>query len=305
MNKNNLNFLVFIFLLFSSNILLAQELDLSEFELKAHYELSSNGIDLTGNFDTIELDNPIFALGGILSRGCYVGGANFGDSCLIETPEIDALNDPSFAIQLDFRIPNFGPTKPIVIAGKGWRFLGIESKSNGSLTLRTNNSTKDDIDGIFLNQDEWYNITLLHNTIDSNTFVYLNQELIFTKKSFLNHPESDTEISNSNFSVGRAFFGYWKNLKVFSKDITSSTSKIDKKSDLLYIFPNPVRSNLNVELLSIDNTIYTISDVNGRLIERSILIGNSINTQNLPPGIYLLSVYEENSTPKRVKFIKY
>ncbi len=44
--------------------------DLSSFELRAHYPLSADGVDHTGNYDPIEFEKPVFSFGGILSRGC-------------------------------------------------------------------------------------------------------------------------------------------------------------------------------------------------------------------------------------------
>lgn len=302
MKRRSLKSSILIFTLAVSNFVIAQQLDLSGYELKAHYELSSDGIDFTGNYDTIELDNPIFEFGGILSRGCYVNSSNFGDSCLIETPEVNAMNDLSFAIQVDFRLSSFN--KPIIIAGHGYRYLGIETNSDGSLFLRTNNSIEDDIENIFLEQDEWYNITLLHNTLDSNTYVYLNQELIFTKKKHLNHPDDDNEISNSNFSAGRAFKGYWKELKVYSTNMISSVESSKNKHEEINVFPNPANTILNFDMSVAPNLSYAIFDTNGRCMERSNLSESSIDITNLFSGIYIVAIYDEEKPMGRAKFIK-
>ncbi len=300
MKKSQSILLTMVSIIAFLNDLCSQNLDLSDFELKAHYELSSNGLDLTGNYDSIELELPIFSFGGILSRGCYVFSSNGGDSCLIETPQIYAMNDLKFAIQIDFRLLSFN--EPIIQAARGYRYLGLETNSSGNLVLKTSGNEEDEISNVVLELDTWHSATLVHNTLDSITQVYLDEELVFTKKKYLNHPEDENEISNSNFASGNAFFGYWKNLRVYSTDNISSNSNINQP--LLNIFPNPANSFLSIETPLIGQINYSIFDIAGRCIKKSNLNNNRINIVSLKPGIYILTISIDGSFLNKSKFIK-
>ncbi len=81
------------------------------------------------------------------------------------------MNDTAFAIQMDFRLSSLG--KPIIVAGHGYRYLGLETHNDGMLFLRTCSGSKgeNDIEDVFLNEDVWYNAMFIHKTIDSVTHV--------------------------------------------------------------------------------------------------------------------------------------
>ena len=69
--KTHLSKLITIMLLlFCSNVLMAQNLQWRGYQLKAHYPLDSNGVDKTGNYDTISYGNHQFIDNSILSKGC-------------------------------------------------------------------------------------------------------------------------------------------------------------------------------------------------------------------------------------------
>lgn len=276
----------------------AQDLDLSDFELKANFPLSSDGVDASGHYGDMKLTTPFFDYGGIFSWGCWVGTSGTKDSCLIATQQIDALNERAFVIQLDFSLSTLG--LPIFQAGSGYRYLGLQTSTSGTLKLKTGSQAEEEIEDVTLNVDEWYTATVIHNTHDSTTKVYINDELVYTKKKFLDHPANDNIISNTDYSRGKAFFGYWKNLKVYSTDNILSVEDDEIISETARICPNPAHSFIRLNMDFRDNTDYFISNSLGaRVLSGKLNSNKSIDIQDLPTGVYNLRI--DN---KGYKFIK-
>lgn len=298
--------LLIVTLVVSSTSLHSQYLDLSQWELNAHYNLSENGIDITENYGPIELENPTFNNGGVLSIGCYVGFDNFGDSCLIETPSLyNTLNKDLFAIQVDFRIieSDEPATLPIFMAGNMYRFLGLESFKDSLLVLRTNNIIRDPIEGIELRPDVWYNAAVIHNKLDSMTYVYLDQELVFSKTIRLIYPASDNKISNTSFSNGKVFKGYLKNLKLYSKNNGVSVNS-NKSNTALNVYPNPSNQFIKIDPnYDYDNT-YMIFNLNGKCVVKSNVGYGVVDISGLSNGTYLIGIFDNVNLLSRNTFTK-
>ena len=97
--------------------------------------------------------------------------------------------------------------------------------------------------------------------------------------------------SGNDFAIAR--YNGTTNLSIDDYEINKS----------LAVFPNPVKNNLQINLLDktlIDNT-YSILDLNGRIILKGNLSNefNQVNLENLSKGFYILKV---NNLIK--KFIK-
>jgi len=279
--------------------------NLKNFKLQAHFPLTSNGEDLTGNHDPIFLDNPLFEDGGILSIGCYVFGSNSGDSCLIETPSIGALSDNSFAVQVDFKLSSFN--KPIFIMGHSYRFLGLESWGvDRSLQITMNNSPdRIKVPDFYLEKDQWYNATFVHTKGDSVTQLYIDNNLVHTVKDSLIFDKNDNNFSNSNFSRGQAFFGYLKNWKVYSSNILTSKEVLDPLTDDIMIWPNPTSNQLNIEGAIAKFINYSIIDMTGKEMAHESLSSRSLDVQYLARGVYVLNLYTGKGDVRSLKFLKW
>jgi len=74
------------------------------------------------------------------------------------------------------------------------------------------------------------------------------------------------------------------------------------------VYPNPTSNNIELSLNNINNEIlfYGIYDMNGRIIEKSLVRGNSakINMASQPNGIYYLQVYSETRMIKTFQINK-
>lgn len=81
-------------------------------------------------------------------------------------------------------------------------------------------------------------------------------------------------------------------------NITSSINNINIFDFLIY--PNPVNDFLSIiNHLEINNIVFSIIDVNGKIIKEDILSGNQISISNLDKGVYFLKINQ-----KIKKFIK-
>lgn len=295
--KNNLCKSVAVLILFLCPVvLLAQDLKQRGLVLKADYPLISNGVDLTGNYGPMSYGNHVFEDSSILSKGCRLN-----DTCLIETPPIDAMNDQAFAFRIEFKIKSYGGA--IMQAGKGYRYLGLATTGAGKFGMKTG-SQKEEIFATSLNLNEWYSATAIHNTADSVTEVYLNDKLITTKKQYLDHPIDDNVISNIDFSRGYAFSGHLRNFKVYSTDELLPSSNEEIQFQAFNISPNPATTYLRIDVPLKSTITYTISDIRGSIIDDSAYNQSAIKIDELQPGMYLLSVYEDGFLLNRGKFIK-
>jgi hypothetical protein len=74
--------------------------------------------------------------------------------------------------------------------------------------------------------------------------------------------------------------------------ITISTIGIDELKSVFQVYPNPVNSELNVEIdLTVSEAIYSILDLNYRIIQTGkILHSQPINVRSLADGTYILKI---------------
>ncbi|MEX1187971.1 MAG: PKD domain-containing protein [Bacteroidia bacterium] len=83
---------------------------------------------------------------------------------------------------------------------------------------------------------------------------------------------------------------------------------VDPINDKVYtIFPNPFESVLQLSSNSNDsNSLVEIYSLNGRLIQQSIMNGNTlqVNTSNLKAGVYLLQISDSNQNRSIHKIVK-
>ncbi|MDH7914152.1 endonuclease [Winogradskyella sp. SYSU M77433] len=84
----------------------------------------------------------------------------------------------------------------------------------------------------------------------------------------------------------------------------SSLSLVDNTFDNTTIYPNPVKSNLNIELNSTEETLVEIYSILGkRVLKTQINSSDSINLQTLKSGVYILKLTQNNSSVSK-KLIK-
>ena len=91
--------------------------------------------------------------------------------------------------------------------------------------------------------------------------------------------------------------------ELFSFDpATLNVSQIENLENQISIFPNPASSTLNIKTNLDNNLSYSISDINGRQLQRGQLKDNVLNL-NLASGLYILQLQTENNVKISKKFI--
>jgi hypothetical protein len=88
----------------------------------------------------------------------------------------------------------------------------------------------------------------------------------------------------------------------------SITVGVEEKTIGLAAFPNPTKDQLNLSVagFTTQQYIYQLYDASGKLVKSDKVSSSttSINTQALTPGVYLLSVLDNNSIIKNFRIIK-
>ncbi len=276
-----------------------QAQDLSSFSLLAHYPLTnSSAADATGNYGDINLTNTSFQGDeGIYVNGVYIGNSD-PDASLIATPPIDFPDTANIAFSLEFKTLETD-FRPIFIAGDYYRWLGVFI-INGEIQLMVSDALY--TSGHNIQSGQWYNLTLLYS--EGETKLWLDGQLIITHNSgALNYHldiPGDRTISNTHGGFGKAFKGYWRHLKIYSKG--GSVASREATTAKLKIFPNPPAENhVQIQLpenFSLHNPFHIhLRDAAGHSIPiHSSLSGQgliSIDLSALPPGTYFLYLNNE------------
>lgn len=113
-----------------------------------------------------------------------------------------------------------------------------------------------------------------------------------------------SNISTSDNKV--VFNAKAKSLFVFKVDNVLNTDKIQVDKNQLSVYPNPTKDLLYVKGTNYNliNKEYQIIEIDGRIIKSgSLNTNNSINTNFLKRGIYILKIKEYNNTNYTAKFI--
>ncbi|MFH1845519.1 MAG: hypothetical protein ABIF77_20225, partial [bacterium] len=95
-------FLCSILCLLLSTVVSVNAAPLAKSEKIAHYPLTSDAVDITGNNGDMTLTNAPFQDGGVYCNGIYPGGDP--TATIVMTPEIVGLNPESCAVSAEFKI---------------------------------------------------------------------------------------------------------------------------------------------------------------------------------------------------------
>lgn len=259
--------------------------------LLAHYPLTSSGVDLTGNNDSMIIVNASFQEYSIYCNGVYAnspGGHN------VMTPKIKNFNFNSFAICFDFKAEEL-KRQPVITCGTSYRWMGLRLNSDGTVSLLTNNSTYTaGTENYQANQ--WYNARL---TYDGTTAcLYIDGNLAASVTDTLVHG-TDANMGSNNFSSGTAFQGYLKNLKIFDSPVLDIKNPF-KPVTSFYVTTGNFLAFKNLK----PGSVIYIYNLNGcRLFDGKVSDGK-INIDFLQKGIYLLRIQEEDEILSG-KFYKY
>jgi hypothetical protein len=77
-------------------------------------------------------------------------------------------------------------------------------------------------------------------------------------------------------------------------DICTAVNEVEENS--WFVYPNPASKEIYFSQLPKGNAHYRIMDVSGRVIDTGLIASNRMNIQSINPGVYLLSITDEEIT---------
>jgi len=184
----------------------------------AHYPLTINNKDIKGINPPVKIFNCPFKDGGIYSNGKYAGPP-FEDlhpeGCLISIPETIEFDEYSFEMSLDFKVLEIEKYQGKTIFA--FRLFTLFLQPDGMLTLYlgreqyhskqlfANNTWQKSAISCKLNK--WHSVTLTYS--ENAVKLYFDGRLLFEEEYYANYYSN--EITNTDYSSGNTFKGYWKN----------------------------------------------------------------------------------------------
>ncbi len=78
----------------------------------------------------------------------------------------------------------------------------------------------------------------------------------------------------------------WKRMRAIMCTATTTSHQPTQKK--ITIYPNP--SHKEVFLEGVENTAYVIKNLNGQVVQKGMMDGNKISTENLVEGVYCLEL---------------
>ncbi|MFO7540963.1 MAG: protein kinase [Chloroflexota bacterium] len=179
-------------------------------QLVAHYPLTEDSTDVTGQQANATLQNAPFIDDSVYCNGVYSGN----NACVISTPNLNGFNFNSFSIEIEFNAAEFR-RMPVVVGGRSFRWIGFELNNDGSINLLYNNSNRESC-SVSYEVDEWHTALLTYD--GSEARLYLDRQHGCTVSFTLNEG-NDRDVSVINFSNATIFEGNVRNLKIYKEPI--------------------------------------------------------------------------------------
>jgi hypothetical protein len=189
--------------------------------LLAHFPLTSNGNDTTGNGNFVTINKGVFGNDGVYFDGTYQ--VSYG-----VTNEIEGLKSMPFSISIDFKIDGTfsNGTYPVFVDGEN-RLAAFTIISNGS-TMKAgvfaNDNAVNATSSTTINPNTWYHAKLNYDRTKlslyiDNVFAVDLPVLIVNR----NGGATANAIYSQNTASTKTFKGWWKNLKVYNGVVTDTT----------------------------------------------------------------------------------
>lgn len=281
-----------VVLLFALNASSAQDHIPTAWDLIAHYPLSEDANDVTGNTNPMLLTNAPFVDGSLFLNGIYIGDPG---GCEARTEQLDAINLRSVAASLEFKTDSVRLGAVLGISSS-FRIATVWTLADSLFGFSTNVGSIRET-SLAITPGQWQGATIV--ILNDSMRLYVDGVLGAT----LATPEDlgpDKDIRFDNSSSGFTFLGTVRNLKIYSGVLTSTANNSDELPDAEFsvsVFPNPVTtsSSIIIDAENPGSARISIHDVLGRQVRPvgtvtvnrgSTKIGDI--TADLPPGLYLL-----------------
>lgn len=194
-------------------------------QVLASFPLADSLDDVTNNHGPVVLyGSTTGPADGVCVGGTY-SAPNVGDE--LYSPLIGGLDDTDFQIDVDFNLTSFtggsfGPRVPIVVGGRGWRWIGIEvNRSTGEVGVLFNNSSFVG-SGTTVNLGEWYWATLKYD--NGSLELLLDGASVLSTTIAALSTNNDHRFTTTNYGFGASLSGCVRNLVIANDATVGSAS---------------------------------------------------------------------------------
>lgn len=184
----------------------------AQLQVLAHYPLQIDLLDATNQHGPITLGGatpPAPPSNGVCVNGIYLFNTGGQD---VRTPLMPTLDSTDFQIDVEFQLaalPN--GNAPVLMAGSGWRWIGIYVQTNGIIGLKYNNSLFS-WSSTTVSPDAWYAATIKFE--NGTAQLYLNGGLIHQATLGTLNDGNNKNFTTNDFSNARTHFGCIRNLRI-------------------------------------------------------------------------------------------
>lgn len=276
--------------------------------LLAHYPLISDAGDVTGNYPDMTLINTPFSHGGIYCNGIYEGQGY----CNAYTPTLDQISYDKLTFTIEFMIEKYMSAfqNPVLVAGAGAgdRWLGFAILPNGQYSLNADNFTEMAVSSATCTLNVWHSAAITYESSTNNGKLYIDGELVCEGIFTFNKQYAHKSIGIINYSSGKVFTGYIRNIKIYNDIISGINTNNDEiKNPGISIFPNPVSGILTIEYE--DDNFKTVNIINSKGVavakEIAITPKQQLDFSKFKPGLYILEFIKTSGEIRRVKVLNH
>lgn len=292
--KTSFYVLVTLLLCTGLNQIKAQNLnDLFPF---AHYTLINTPNDALGYQVPIELWNTEYeGTDGISFSGLHAfdpGGS------YARTVHMDALYDPEFAVQVEFKIEDLdGEFRSPIVLGQSYRYLGFVILADNTFAYLVNNNEMTPVTEVMPEEEVWYKVTIIYDTVSTNIQFWLDGiQLADFNQQVIRIP-GDGEVANFHAGGGYPLKGNWRNLRIYgAQDISALKDELYAERNLK-LYPNPASNELNFECALSQATHWRINAIRGEALKEGNMLEqhHHVFLEGLPSGDYYFQVLDENN----------
>ena len=181
---------------------------------QAVYPLATNLVDTTGNYGPVALlatSTPVSPpANGVCVNGVYQPAPTGQD---VRTPLIASLTPTDFELRVDFRLAAYpaNGTAPVIMAGTGARWIGIQVQANGVIGLKYNNSVLT-WSSTTVALGTWYTAVVKHET--GTLQLQLDGQLILQQSVPPLNTGGEFTFTTNDYSLGRNHKGCLRNLVI-------------------------------------------------------------------------------------------
>lgn len=197
----------------------------AQLQTQAFYPLLTDLLDATTTYGPVSLVGnggpaPAQPNNGVCVNGIYAGSTAGGQDVL--TPAIASLNTNDFQIDVDFNITALPPAnRPVLMASKWYRFLGIYLQANGTVGIKHNNNNLA-WSSTVLTTSTWYSASLQYD--NGLAALSINGTMVLVMPVGPLNTGGYRDFTTNDWSTGTNFNGCIRNLRI-SNDATINAAQ--------------------------------------------------------------------------------